>query len=562
MKMRFTTKLALIAGLVISHQARAELTSFNLIEATIPQMQSAMEAGLIDAEYLVRQYQARIAEYDRQGPELRSVLSLNPDALETARALDAERKTSGSRGPLHGIPVLLKDNIDTADQPTTAGALILQGSIPPDDAFLTRRLREAGAIILGKANLTEFANFVSLEMPNGFSALGGQVQNPYGPGIFDPFGSSAGSAVAVAANLAAATVGSETLGSIVSPASINGVVGIRPTVGLISRDGIVPISFTQDTAGPITRTVTDAAIMLGAMTGVDVNDPATLPSEGKFHTDYTQFLNPNGLQGKRVGIVRNPLLDPSAGFSSEVKLAAAEEAIAHLGALGATVVDDLDLSENIFGWFDLFTVIPPGFPFEGETFPPVMLHEFPVALADYLASLGPNAPATSLEEVITFNEANAEEAIPFGQSIFELALATGGDLTDEGYLNELSEGKRLLGEDGFAALLEANNLDALILVDTWSAIGAVPGYPSISVPAGFDENGEPVSIEFLAGPYSEPELIEMAFAYEQGTQFRVSPSTTPAILGDFVPEPESLRLVMLGAFGVLIRLRRGTHSGS
>jgi amidase len=481
---------------------------------------------------------------------LKSVISLNPDALATARALDAERSAMGPRGPLHGIPVLLKDNIDTFDMPTTAGSIILRDSVPPDDAFLTKRLRDAGAVILGKANLTEFANFVSLEMPNGFSALGGQVKNPYGPGEFDPFGSSAGSGVAVAANLAAATVGSETLGSIISPASINGVVGIRPTVGLVSRDGIVPISFTQDTAGPITRTVTDAAIMLGAMTGVDANDPATLPSEGKFHTDYTQFLNPNGLEGKRIGIVRGPFLDPAAGFSAPAKLAAAETAIAHLGALGATVVDNLDISENVFAWFDLFPVIPPGFPLEGETFPPVMLHEFPVALADYLASLGPNAPADSLEDVIAFNKANADEAIPFGQSIFELALQTGGDLNDPGYLNELNEGKRLLGEDGFAALLEDNNLDALVFVDTWSAVGAVPGYPSISVPAGFDENGEPVSIEFLAGPWAEPELIEMAYAYEQGTLLRRPPSSAPAIPGDVVPEPTSLAIVALALIGL------------
>jgi amidase len=537
-----------VTGLLATLNARGvlaqELTSFNLIEATIPEMQAAMESGLIDSEYLVGQYLRRIDAFDVNGPMLNSVLSLNPEALNTARALDAERAITGPRGPLHGIPILLKDNIDTVDMPTTAGSIILQDSVPPDDAFLTRRLRDAGAVILGKANLTEFANFVSLEMPNGFSALGGQVLNPYGPGEFDPFGSSAGSAVAVAANLAAVAVGTETLGSIISPASINGVVGIRPTVGLVSRDGIVPISFSQDTAGPITRTVTDAAIMLGAMTGVDENDPATLPSEGRFHTDYTPFLNPNGLEGKRVGIIRSPLLDVPDGIS-QIKLDAAEVAFAQLESLGATVIDDLDFNDNFFGWLDLFTVIPEGFPFAGETFPPVMLHEFPVAVADYLESLGPDAPATSLEEIVAFNEAHAAEAIPFGQSVFELSLEIGGDLTDVGYLNELSEGKRLFGEEGFAALLAANDLDALVFTDTWSALGAVPGYPSISVPAGFDENGEPVSIEFLAGPFSEPTLIEIAYAFEQGTRLRLPPASAPAIAGDLIPEPSAVILVSL-----------------
>ncbi len=541
-----STRLILVFSLIVAlaDVSRAQVSSFNLIEATIPTMQTAMDAGLINSEYLVGQYLKRIEAFDQQGPALSSVLSLNPSALEIAQALDVERQTTGVRGPLHGIPVLLKDNIDTFDQPTTAGALILADSIPPDDAFLTQRLRDEGAVILGKANLSEFANFISYDLPDGFSALGGQVLNPYGPGDFSPFGSSAGSAAAVAANLAAATVGTETLGSIISPATINGVVGIRPTLGLISRDGVIPIAPTQDTAGPITRTVTDAAIMLGAMTGVDPKDPATAASEGQFHRDYTPFLKADGLQGKRLGVIRSPVL-MAPDFLPEGKLALANQAIAELSRLGATVVEDLDLSDSLFPLFDLW----------GDDLPAVLSYEFPGALADYLATLGDNAPAKDLAEIMAFNEANAAEAIPFGQSIFAESLATGGDLTSEVYLQQLEAGLRLLGPEGFEALLEANNLDALVLADTWSAMGAVPGLPSISVPAGYDERGEPGSIEFLAGAFREPELIEIAYAFEQGTLLRLPPESAPAIEGDFVPEPSSLVTLFMG-FVIVGLLRR------
>ena len=508
----------------------AQFTSFNLHEATVPQMQSAMGSGLITSEYLVQQYLKRIDTFDNQGPNLNSILSLNPNAMETARMLDHEREVAGPRGPLHGIPVLLKDNIDTFDLPTTGGALILKDSVPPDDAFLTRKLRDAGAIILGKANLVELANFVSFDMPDGFSAVGGQTLNPYGPGEISPFGSSAGSAVAVASNLAAVAVGTETLGSIIAPSSINSVVGIRPTLGLISRDGIIPIAASQDTAGPISRTVEDAAIMLGAMAGVDPNDPATAASAGRVPADYTQFLDPNGLTGKRLGIVRHPILN-APDFISESRLAAAEQAFAELDRLGAVVIDDLDMSSSFFPTFELW----------GPDVPAVLTYEFYSGIADYLASLGESAPAETLADIIAFNTANADEAIPFGQNILEASEATGGDLTSPIYQEQLESGLRLFGPEGFDALIESHDLDALVFADIWSAFGAIPGYPSISVPAGFDdETGEPISIEFLAGPYSEPDLIELAYGFEQGTLLREPPATTPAIEGDVVGLPPGI----------------------
>ena len=533
----------------VDHVIQAQVVSFDLNEATISQMQTAMGMELISSEYLVQQYLKRIEAFDDQGPALNSVIALNPDSLASARELDSERQTSGPRGPMHGIPVLLKDNIDTFDLPTTAGALVLDGSIPPDDAFLTKKLRDAGAIILGKANLSEFANFVSFDLPNGFSALGGQTLNPYGPGDFDPFGSSAGSAVAVAANLASVAVGTETQGSIISPASINGVVGIRPTLGLISRDGIVPITFSQDTAGPIARTVADASVLLGAMAGVDPNDPATTVSAGQIPDSYTQFLNPAGLKGKRLGVVRNPVLQ-APDFIAENKLPLVENAIAAMQEQGAIVVDDLDLSTSLFGLFDLW----------GDDLPAVLSHEFVPALEGYLASLGDNAPVKTLAEIVAFNDANAAEAIPFGQSILEASLATEGNLESPTYVEQLEAGVRLMAAEGLDVLMETNNLDALVFSDTWSALGAVPGYPSISVPAGFDDTGLPASIEFLGLPFSEPDLIEIAFAFEQATGVRVPPTSTPAIEGDLViiPEPTGavLTVVALASLSLLPINRR------
>ena len=525
----------------------AQAATFDLIEATVPEIQAAIEAEVITSEYLVQQYLNRIEAFDDQGPNLNSIIELNPSALATAQALDLERQTSGSRGPLHGIPILLKDNIDTADLPTTAGGLILEGSIPPDDAFITQQLRDAGAIILGKANLTEYANFIAFDMPNGFSAVGGQTLNPYGPGVFDVGGSSSGSAAAVAANLAAISIGTETSGSILSPASSNSLVGIKPTVGLISRDGIIPISTTQDTAGPIARTVEDAAILLGALTGIDPNDPATEASEGQFFEDYTQFLNPEGLEGTRLGVLRDPFFSQ---FLSEDELALAEQAFDDLESLGAELVDPLEFPnlEELFG-----------LSFE------VLLYEFNVGIEAYLASLGEDAPAATLTDIVAFNEANAEEAIPFGQGIFELSLATEGDLTDPVYLEALETGIRLTATEGVDVLLESLDLDALLFPNNIAAFaGARPGYPSITVPAGYTNAGEPFGLTFLSDAFSEPELIELAYAYEQGTLLRIPPESTPTIAGDRVTVPEAgthkaLLVFALGTVGIRLYTRQKNY---
>jgi amidase len=477
-------------------------------------MQAAMEAGLTTSEDLVREYLSRIAIFDDAGPKLNSILQLNPHAVEIARSLDAERSATGPRGPLHGIPVLLKDNIDTFDQPTTAGALILDGSVPPDDAFLTQRLRAAGAVILGKANLNEFSGALSRTMPAGFSAVGGQTLNPYGPGVLSPGGSSTGSAVSVAANLVAAAVGTDTMGSIVSPARENSVVGIRPTVGLVSRDGIIPFSHTQDTAGPLTRTVTDAAIMLGVLAGIDPNDPATQASAGKAPADYRPFLKLDGLQGKRIGIVR----DPTTIVVRPADVALAEAAFDALEQGGAELVDNIDLGSSVSALVSLW----------GPDIPKTLSHEFAHGIENYLASLGDNAPVNTLAEIVAFNRANADQAIPFGQDVLEVSLATGGDLSDPSYIAQRDEGIRLIGTDGIQALLDANNLDALVCPYDWCGIGAVAGYPAIQVPAGF--NQDPFSVSFAGMPFSEPELIEIAFAFEQATLLRRPPVLLP---GDF-----------------------------
>ncbi len=521
--------------------APGQAATFDLLEATVPEIQSAIDAELITSEYVVQQYLNRIAAYDDAGPAINSIITLNPNALETARALDLERSLSGPRGPLFGIPILLKDNIDTFDLPTTAGALVLDGSIPPDDAFIAQQLRKAGAIILGKANLTEFANFVAFDMPNGFSAVGGQTLNPYGPGVFDVGGSSSGPAAAIAANLAALSIGTETSGSILSPASSNSLVGLKPTVGLISRDGIIPISATQDTAGPITRTVEDAAILLGALTGIDPNDPATAASAGKSFTDYTPFLNLDGLEGKRLGVLRDPFF---SAFLSDDEQALAERAFDDLERLGAELVDPVEFPtlNQLFGL---------GFD--------VLLYEFNVGVKEYLASLGADAPATTLADIVAFNKANPEAAIPFGQEILELSVDTGGDLSDPAYLEALEKGIRLTATEGVDVLLESLDLDALLFPNNSAAFaGARPGYPSITVPAGYTREGEPFGLTFLSDAFSEPELIELAYAYEQGTLRRVPPASTPAIEGDrvSVPEPSSATVLVAFALGAIAFQRR------
>jgi amidase len=498
-----------------------------LEEKSINELQDAMAAGTLTSRQLVEMYQERIHALDQDGPALKSVLEINPDALVMADALDEERRTQGPRGPLHGIPILLKDNIATADSmQATAGSLALLGARPARDAFVARKLREAGAVLLGKANLSEWANFRSTTSSSGWSARGGQALNPY---VLDrsPCGSSSGSATAIAANLAAAALGTETDGSILSPAATNGVVGIKPTVGLTSRAGVIPISHSQDTVGPFGRTVTDAAILLGAIAGMDERDSATQGSAGRFFNDYTQFLDRTGLQGARIGIARQVY----TGYSPKVD-AVFNAAVEQMRQLGAVIVDPAD--------------IPTAKAMaESKSEETVLLFELKAGLNSYLADLA-SSPVRTLADIIAFNEAHAEEELPyFGHEHFVQAEAT-SSLDDPTYLAALEENRRLARQEGIDAVMDAYELDALVVPtislpcridllngDSFAGGGTQPaalaGYPGISVPAGFSF-GLPVGLIFMGRAYSEPTLIKLAYAFEQGTQARRAPqylSTTP-----------------------------------
>lgn len=488
-------------------------------EMTIIELQEKMNSGMYSARTITEMYLERIKELDKQGPAINAILKLNPDALAIADSLDAERQAKGARGPLHGIPVLLKDNIDTADRmTTTAGSLALTGSIASRDAFVAQRLRQAGAVILGKTNLSEWANFRSTHSSSGWSSQGGQTRNPYALDR-NPSGSSSGSAVAVAANLCAAAIGTETDGSIISPSSANSIVGIKPTVGLVGRSGIIPIAHSQDTAGPMARTVSDAAILLGAVTGTDPQDPVTGESQGKSYADYTQFLDPKGMQGARIGVARNFF-----GFNEKVDQIV-NECIEEMKRLGAEIVDPANIATA--GQFK-------DMEFE------VLLYEFKTNLNSYLASLGADIPVHSLRELIEFNERNREKVMPyFGQEIFLLAEEK-GPLTDEAYIKALQENHRLSRAEGIDATLLEHRLDAIVaptggppsmtdLVNgdprsggSSSSPAAAAGYPNITVPAGYIY-GLPIGISFFAGAYQEPTLIKLAFAFEQATKFRRPP---------------------------------------
>ncbi len=491
-----------------------------LEEITIVQLQKLMASGKLTAHQLVKEYIARIEAIDRHGPRINSVLEINPDALAIADALDQERKTRGPRGPLHGIPILLKDNIATADKmQTTAGSLALLGSVVPRDAFVARGLRKAGAILLGKANLSEWANFRSTASSSGWSGRGGQTFNPY---VLDrsPCGSSSGSAAAVAANLVTVALGTETDGSILCPSSTNAVVGIKPTVGLTSRAGVVPIAHSQDTVGPFGRTVADAAAVLGALTGVDPNDPATAASAGKFFTDYTQFLDPHGLKGARIGVARQQYF----GYSSKSD-AIANAAIARMQELGAVIIDPANIptAQQMASSPDEFTVL---------------LFEFKADVNKYLSELVSSRVRT-LADLIAFNNAHAERELKFfGQEIFLLAEATDG-LDDPAYLTALANDHRLSRDEGIDAVMNQYNLDALVmpsdspawcidLVDGDHFLGgssqpaALAGYPAINVPAGYSF-GLPVGMTFMGRAFSEPTLIKLAYAFEQGTKVRHKP---------------------------------------
>lgn len=483
-----------------------------------------MQSGEETAESLARKYLQRIEEFDRNGPKLNSIIELNPDAVGIARELDRERKEKGVRGPLHGIPVLLKDNIDTHDKMiTTAGSLALLGSRPLRDATVTQKLREAGAVILGKTNLSEWANFRGNKSTSGWSARGGLTRNPY---VLDrdPSGSSTGSAAAVAANLCSFAIGTETDGSIVSPAAHCGIVGLKPTLGLISRAGIIPIAHSQDTAGPMGRTVTDVAAALGALVGEDARDEATRASRGRTQRDYAQFLDAKGLRGARIGVARK-------FFSKNTRANDVfEGALEVMRRAGAVLVDPADLPTH--GKF-------------GRAEHEVLSFEFKADLNAYLASLGPNAPVRSLEEVIAFNERNsAKELVFFGQESMIESQAR-GPLTDPKYLEALATAKRLAGKEGIDAVMDQHRLDAIVAptagpacrVDfvygdrgegASSSPAAVAGYPNITVPADY-VYGLPMGISFFGRAWSEPVLLKLAFAFEQLTRVRKPPTYRPSV---------------------------------
>ena len=493
---------------------------FELDEVTVAELQASMASGERTARSIAELYLERIEALDGQGPELRSIIETNPDALAIADELDAERTAGNVRGPLHGIPVALKDNIDTHDRmTTTAGSLALEGSIPPRDSFVAARLREAGAVILAKANLSEWAYFRGLRATSGWSARGGQCRNPYALDR-NPCGSSSGSGVAASANLCALTVGTETGGSIMCPSSSNGIVGIKPTVGLWSRAGVIPISHSQDTAGPMCRTVRDAAALLGACTGVDPRDPATAASQGRAHPDYTQFLDPAGLQGARIGVVRS-----FPGFDPRV-LALFDEALEAMRAEGAVIVDPANM--DAAAWNDPLSLV-------------LLEYEFKADLDAYLAGLGPDAPVKSLAEVIEFNERHAEREMPhFGQERL-IASQARGPLTDPAYLNAKATIQRANREDGIDRLVGEHDLDAIVAPTRdlpWptdhikgdrldggssAAPAAIAGYPDITVPMGF-VRGLPAGVSFFGPAWTEPTLLRVAYAYEQATNERRAPT--------------------------------------
>jgi len=485
-----------------------------------------METGRYTALELTRLYLKEIESVDRSGPILRSIIELNPDAEEIARELDDERRDRGARGPLHGIPVVLKDNIATKDRMmTTAGSLALEGVTARRDAFLVDRLRAAGAVILGKANLSEWANFRSRHSSSGWSARGGQCRNPY---VLDrnPCGSSSGSAVAVSASLCAAAVGTETNGSIACPSNVNGIVGVKPTVGLISRSGIIPISKTQDTAGPMCRTIRDAALLLSALVGVDPSDPATEAAGGHLSSDYTQFLDPDGLKGARIGVLRQFF-----GFHRDVD-ALMEQGLGELRRLGAELVDEPDLR------------LPQGM---GGPSYQVLLYEFAQGVRDYLVEWAPDAEVRTLEDLIAFNERHQESEMPyFGQDIFLEALELEKDPQGSTeYQKALELSRRLSREEGIDRLMAHYHLDALVgpsggpawltdLVNGDNSSGgsggaaAIAGYPHITVPMG-SIRGLPVGLSFLGRAWSEPELFRFAYAFEQATRARSAPAFLPTL---------------------------------
>lgn len=519
----FGIAVALACTILFAPAAKA----FELDEVTIAELQEGMRTGKYTARSIVEKYLEGVEEIDRNGPTVNSYLEVNPDALAIADQLDRERREGRVRGPLHGIPVLIKDNIGTADKlNTTAGSYALEGVPVVRDSFVAQKLREAGAIIIGKANMSEWAYFRSFRGSSGWSARGGQTKNPY---ILtrSPCGSSSGSGAAVAANLVTVSIGTETDGSIVCPASANSVVGIKPTVGLVSRAGIIPGSPSFDTAGPLARTVADAATLLGGLTGVDPRDPKTKESRGKAYTDYTQFLDPNGLRGARIGIARNYF-----GYHEKVD-ALINKSIEAMKAQGAIIVDPANIeTAGKFGGCEVT----------------IFFHELKAYIDKYLQERSSTGPQT-MEDLIAFNEENRDIEMPYFEQEFFQAAVKSGPLTDKAYLDALKECRRLAADEGLDATLEKYNLDAVVaptigpimpidlvlgdhLIPGWAtkhwapSVAAVAGYPHISIPAGY-VFGIPVGISFMGGAYSEPALIKIAHSFEQATKYRKPPLFLP-----------------------------------
>ncbi|HYJ80792.1 MAG TPA: amidase [Longimicrobiaceae bacterium] len=502
--------------------AAAPPRAFELEETSVADLRAAMRSGRLTARGIAEQYLARIQEVDRRPGGTNAVIEVNPEALAIAEALDRERAAGRVRGPLHGIPVLLKDNVDTGDRMlTTAGSLALAGGPAARDAFIAERLRAGGAVILGKTNLSEWANFRSTRSSSGWSGRGGQTRNPYALDR-NPCGSSSGSGAAIAANLAAVAVGTETDGSIVCPSSANGLVGIKPTLGMVSRTGIIPIAHSQDTAGPMARTVADAAALLGVLAGADPRDAATEPGRTRVQPDYTVFLDRNGLRGARLGVVRG-----GTGVSDKVT-AVLNGAVDAIRRLGATVLD---------------VEIPHAGEYDDSELE-VLLYEFKADLNAYLATRAPGTPRT-LAELIAFNQANAAREMPFfGQELFERAQAK-GPLTSPEYRAALAKNHRLSRGEGIDAVLRAHRLGALLAptggpawpVDLvngdrytggYSTASAVSGYPHVTVPMGY-VHGLPVGISFFGAAWSEPTLLRFAYAFEQETRVRQPPRLLPTL---------------------------------
>ncbi|CAN5545239.1 amidase [soil metagenome] len=514
--------LTFLYGLIISCQSSPnpaqpeEPVNFQFLEMEIEQLQKGYKEGEFTVKEVVQAYLDRIEEIDKNDPALSSMIQINPEAIQIAEELDQRLKEGKMKGPLFGIPVALKDNIDTHDKmATTAGSRAMVNSYPSKDSFVAQKLREAGAIIIGKANLSEWANFRGELSSSGWSGLGGQTKNPY---VLDrnPCGSSSGSAVAVSANLTMLAIGTETNGSIVCPSNANGIVGIKPTVGLVSRSGVIPISFTQDTPGPMARTVRDAAICLGALVGVDSEDEKTLPSQGKFHLDYTQFLQEDGLKGKKIGFYKEPI-----GNNYKVD-SLMLQAVNFLKSQGAEIIEVDKISKENVGNYSF----------------KIMLYEYKDGLNKYFQSLGPGAPVKNVEGLIAFNSADSIELKYFNQKYLEMAQEK-GDLESNEYKEALAKMTKGIREEGIDKVMNEHKLDVIIAPTggpAWktdlingdsfqvgsSSPAAQAGYPNITVPMGFVDE-LPVGISFFGRAWSEPVLLEIAYAYEQGTKHRKAP---------------------------------------